>query len=240
MAEVRLGCSCVLGRVQMSIVNGLQLNANRQVKRWRYFGIYRRFRDFTMIHPHTYVENLILAERVRQTSGCVVECGVWRGGMSAGMATILGTDRRYFLLDSFEGLPKAREVDGPAAIAYQKDTLSETYYDNCTSPPEFAERAMKLAGVHGFALIKGWFEHTLPHFDPPEPIALLRLDADWYDSTRVCLEHLFPRVAPGGLVLIDDYYTYDGCSRAVHDFLSDHSAVERIRTERNVCFLIKV
>ena len=99
---------------------------------------------------------------------------------------------------------------------------------------------MELVGAQRFELISGWFDQTLPQFKPPEPIALLRLDADWYESTMTCLNHLFDYVATDGLIIFDDYYTWDGCSRALHDFLSSRKASERIRClNRSSCYLIK-
>jgi O-methyltransferase len=136
-------------------------------------------------------------------------------------------------------LPPAQDVDGKAAIDWQQAKNAPGYHDNCSAGPEFAERAMRLAGIESFHLKKGWFEQTLPAFKPPAPIALLRLDGDWYDSTMVCLSHLFDFVTPGGLILLDDYYTWDGCARALHDFLSRRSAVERIQGLGAVCFLEK-
>jgi O-methyltransferase len=69
-------------------------------------------------------------------------------------------------------------------------------------------------------------------------IALLRLDGDWYESTMACLDALYDRVVPGGLVIIDDYYTWDGCARAVHDFLSRRGVSARIRQWANaICYL---
>jgi len=192
-----------------------------------------------MIESDTYASNLSLASKVTGVSGCVVECGVWRGGMSAGLATILGADRNYFLFDSFEGLPPAKEIDGDAALNWQLNKESPNYYDNCTAGEEYARRAMTLSGARSFQLVRGWFDKTLPTFQLPEPIALLRLDGDWYDSTMVCLNSLFERVAPGGLIILDDYHTWDGCSRALHDFLSQHSAVERIHSLDNICYLQK-
>ena len=85
---------------------------------------------------------------------------------------------------------------------------------------------MKLSGATSFSLIRGWFSETIPRFIPPSPIAVLRLDGDWYDSTRVCLENLYPQVAPGGIVIIDDYYNWDGCARAVNEFLADSRLAE--------------
>ena len=207
----------------------------------RYQRAFERFREFTMLSEEDFTDNLRLAERVRGIDGCVIECGVWRGGMIAGLSLVLGANRNYFLLDSFKGLPPAAAIDGPAARAWQKNTADPNYYDNCSAPPEWAGKAMFKAGVSSYKLIEGWFEQTLPQFTPPDQIALLRLDADWYESTMVCLTHLFDQVAPGGLIMLDDYYTWDGCSRALHDFLSQRSAVERIHSlgRGSTCYLVK-
>jgi O-methyltransferase len=200
---------------------------------------FERFSEFTMIPRETYLANLDLASQAREIPGCVVECGVWRGGMSAGMASVLGPDRKYFLFDSFEGLPPAQAVDGPAAIAWQSNPSGLRYYDNCSAPPDAARRAMQLGGAKSFELVKGWFNATIPNFALPEPIALLRLDGDWYESTMTCLEHLFPKVAPQGIIILDDYYSWDGCSRALHDYLSKTQATERIASFHGGCFLRK-
>lgn len=192
-----------------------------------------------MIPRDSYFNNLDLAERVKGLPGCVIECGVWRGGMCAGLASILGRSRDYYLFDSFEGLPPAREIDGPAALRWQSNKQGSTYHENCSAPPDFARRAMTLAGVASFELVQGWFNETMPKKKIEKPIVLLRLDADWYDSTMVCLEHLFELVTPGGLIILDDYYYFDGCSRALHDFLSRRSAAERVRHIGNVCYLEK-
>ena len=200
---------------------------------------YEQFRDFTMIPRQEYINNLVLAQRVSGLPGCVVECGVWRGGMSAGLAAILGNQRNYYLFDSFEGLPPAKAIDGKAAIHWQSNTESQTYHDNCTAPEHFANKAMTLAGVSSFELVKGWFEQTIPQKKLKEPIALLRLDGDWYDSTMVCLENFFDKVSPNGLIILDDYYTWDGCSRALHDFLSRRSAGEKIRNIGDIAYLVK-
>jgi O-methyltransferase len=88
--------------------------------------------------------------------------------------------------------------------------------------------------------IQGWFDQTVPIFNDSNEISLLRLDGDWYDSTMVCLVHLFPKVVKGGIIILDDYYTWDGCSRAVHDYLSDIKTSSRIFTsEKGVCYIVK-
>lgn len=210
---------------------------SRAVRSARYLSLHRKYRDFTMAPFRPYWSNIRIVNEHRHVPGCIVECGVWRGGMSAGMAEVLGPGREYFLFDSFEGLPAATEQDGPDAGKWQEDVDSPTYFDNCSAPQEFAERAMRMSGAKDFKLVKGWFDHTLPLFTPPTPIAILRLDGDWYQSTIVALECLFRHLHPAGIVIVDDYFAWDGCSRAVHDFLSRHQLAARVTQSHGVCVL---
>lgn len=202
--------------------------------------IYLRYRDLTMITPLVYLMNLQVVRRFRHIPGLIVECGVWRGGMMGGIASVCGPSRSYVLFDSFEGLPPAREIDGEEATAWQSDTKNPKYYDNCRADESFAREAMKRAGSQDFQLVKGYFERTLPGYKPSDGIAILRLDGDWYESTMTCLEHLYPYVVENGVIMLDDYYTWDGCSRAVHDFLSKHSSIDRIeQCGERLCFIVK-
>jgi hypothetical protein len=202
--------------------------------------LYQKYKDFTMIPEREFVDNLELCRRHTHIKGVIVECGVWRGGMSAAMSEVLGRDRTYFLFDSFEGLPDAKEIDGNQAIAWQANKTSPGYYNNCKAEEEYAHKAMQMAMVKNYYTKRGWFSETLPFFPKEEKIALLRLDGDWYDSTMDCLVNLFDKVVPGGIIIIDDYYMWDGCSRAVHDFLSTNKRVERIsRSLNGVCFIYK-
>lgn len=195
-----------------------------------------------MVPQDQYIDNLVLTKKYGNIAGSIVECGVWRGGMIAGVAKLLG-DRKYFLLDSFEGLPAAKQLDGEKAVDWQKDVSSPKYYDNCKAEIEYAKKAMQLAGAKNVEFVKGWFNETLPGLvkNPSlAPISILRLDGDWYESTIDCLTHLYPVVAEGGLIIIDDYYMWDGCARAVHDYLSANKLPVRIRQSNiGTCFLIK-
>lgn len=206
-----------------------------------YKPIHKKYLEFTMVKRRDYIDCLKLVSQFKHISGSIIECGVWRGGMSAGIAEVMGTARNYYLFDSFEGLPDAKEIDGESAIAWQADKESPGYYDNCKAEMEWAQKAMQLADVTGKAsFIKGWFDDTVPQFKTDEAIAVLRLDGDWYDSTMVCLEHLFPKVAEGGLIILDDYYAWDGCSKALHDYLSKYKRPERIiQAYSSGCYLIK-
>jgi hypothetical protein len=174
-----------------------------------------------------------------------VECGTWRGGMIAALAETLsgGARREFVLVDSFQGLPPAGEIDGAAARAWQDDPDAPDHHDNCRASREEASESMRMAGVDA-TFIEGWFDDTVPTYAAEEhpDIALLRLDADWYDSTIVCLRHLFPLVVPGGVVIIDDYGVgvFDGCTRAVHDFLSEFEAREFLRrTQHGVTYMVR-
>ena len=186
---------------------------------WRYIRLHAKYRNFTMIPASTYAKNLMLVRGVRSVAGCVVECGTWRGGMIAGIADVLGPEREYFLFDSFEGLPPPRDIDGAAARAWQADVNGPLYYNNGRASEDEARQAMHMSSARRFTVVKGWFDRTLPQFAPPAPIALLRIDADWYDSVKVCLTSLHARMAEDGLIIIDDYGAWDGCVKATHEFL---------------------
>jgi O-methyltransferase len=204
------------------------------------YNLYRKYSKFTMIPVEEYIRNLILAKRIKEIKGCIVECGVWRGGMIAGISEILGNQRNYYLFDSFEGLPIAKEIDGKSALAWQADKTAYGYYDNCKAEIKYAKEAMQFSKNEKVHITKGWFNETLSHTQIIEPIALLRLDADWYESTMQCLDNLFDKVVPNGLIIIDDYYVWDGCSKACHDYLSKNNRSERIfQFQGKTAFIIK-
>ncbi len=163
----------------------------------RYAGIHSRFKRYTMIPWSTYARNLALVHQFSHVPGCVVECGVWRGGMSAGIANVLGSDREYHLFDSFEGLPPAKNIDGRAAVEWQADKTGKSYYNNCQAEEHEAASAMDLSKARRYTLHKGWFEQTIPPWGKTAPgIAVLRLDCDWYESMKICLSELMLRVFP--------------------------------------------
>jgi O-methyltransferase len=200
--------------------------------------IHQIYAEFTMVPVEQFVDNLSLERSWRNVPGDIVECGTWRGGMSAAMATV-APGHRSVLFDSFEGLPDAKSIDGPAAVEWSRNIRA---FDNCTADESSAHAAMQRANTGDYEIIRGWFEDTVPQWaGKGRPIAILRLDGDWYESTLVCLKNLFPLVSPGGGVIIDDYYTWDGCTRAVHDYLSSVGAGERVRSTRHeVAYILKL
>jgi len=187
-----------------------------------------------MVGGSEYVSCLALAKATLRTAKlngcCVVECGTWKGGMSAGLIETCGRNRDYFFFDSFEGLPAVTVEDGEAAHQWQTNTTGEHYFDNCTaSLAEFLSvvRMTRLAPER-LHVYKGQFDSTLPHVKMPS-IGILRIDADWYSSTMVCLEQLWDQVASGGIIVIDDYFAWEGCRKALHRFLGSRLCVEAIQ-----------
>jgi O-methyltransferase len=201
--------------------------------------LFKKYREFTMVPEQQFISNLELCNFYRNLEGDYVECGVWRGGMSAAIAEILDKSKTVHLFDSFEGLPLAREIDGKEALDWQSNVSAPGYFNNCRAEETYAKQAMALTGYQNYKVYKGWFNKTLPKFQN-QKIGILRLDGDWYDSIIECLHNLFPQVIPGGIILLDDYYTWDGCAKAVHDYLSRTSSPSRVHQWNNqVGYIIK-
>lgn len=199
--------------------------------------LYEKYKDFTMVPEVTFDANIELAASVT-VPGCIVECGVWKGGMIAAIAETMGKDRHYYLFDSFMGLPQAQEIDGFAAQEYQRNDQAPEYHDNCRTEMKHAIKAMGAAGAF-YSLVPGWFAETLPAFPFYAPIALLRLDGDWYSSTIECLTNLYDKVAPGGLIIIDDFFAWDGCKKATLEFCSSVRQPLNFDSTRGMCWAVK-
>jgi len=201
--------------------------------------IFLKYQSYSMLPENIYIDNLMLIEQASKIEGDVCECGVWKGGMIAGIAELLGKGRSYYLFDSFEGLPAAKEIDGTDALMWQKNKEGATYYNNCSAEEYYAQKAMDLTKTD-YYIKKGWFNETLPLYKNNTPIAILRLDGDWYDSTFDCLKYLYPFVNNNGIIILDDYYAWEGCSRALHDYLSSINSVSRIhKTVAGTAYVIK-
>ena len=171
------------------------------------------------------------------TPGCFVECGVWKGGSSAVMglaARHAGQERIIHLFDSFEGLPEPGELDGQASVDYSggQSSGAMSSIHKCEAGIEEVRRLM--FGLLRFSPAQvrfhtGWFQDTVPaDASGLGPIAVLRLDGDWYESTRICLEHLYPLLAPGGVLILDDYFCWEGCRKAADEYRVAHGITEPI------------
>ncbi|MEQ1438033.1 TylF/MycF/NovP-related O-methyltransferase [Fontimonas sp. SYSU GA230001] len=169
--------------------------------------------------------------------GAFVECGVWRGGSVLAMLLKLIdlgiTDRDVWLYDTFEGMTAPSAADTSAFEAPAMDTWNEARkqgkrgWDRLFAAEVYNEdtvRALLLSSGYPsdrLHFVKGPVEQTIPA-TVPGGIALLRLDTDWYESTRHELEHLYPLLAKGGVLIIDDYGHWEGCRRAVDEYFAAH------------------
>jgi hypothetical protein len=160
--------------------------------------------------------------------GDIVECGVWRGGTSmVGALTLLSmgdTSRNIRLYDTFAGMTAPTEADtspwdGQIAKTLWKKNQGKEANNWCYAPLEEVRKNMLSTGypAQNINFVKGDVLETLSGW-PPAEIAVLRLDTDWYESTLKCLEELYPRLVPGGVLLIDDYGAWTGCRKAVTEY----------------------
>jgi O-methyltransferase len=192
--------------------------------------IIRKVQPFTM----TSVERLAaLIDAIRHLSlnkvgGAIVECGVWRGGsaMAAALAlTSMGvSDRDIFLYDTFEGMPPPTPddvtFDGVPA-AQQLANFQPGTGIWCYASIEDVKRNLQSTGYPPSKLhfVQGKVEDTIPG-TLPGAIALLRLDTDWYESTKHELTHLFPLLNPKGVLIVDDYGHWAGARKAVDEYFA--------------------
>lgn len=158
--------------------------------------------------------------------GAFVECGVWKGGscmLTALTALETGnTGRMIYLYDTFNGMPEPSEHD---RIAWNNQSMKERGSDDLASWAVSAEEVRKNLLSTGYpegniVLIEGKVEETLTDTSAPDEIALLRLDTDWYESTAHELEVLYPKLAVGGILIIDDYGHFTGAKKAVDEYFA--------------------
>jgi len=191
--------------------------------------------------------------------GAVVETGTYTGGASAYMLCALKrlrcgkAPREYWGFDSFEGMPAPSQWDGDHGSIWitgkrlanidsaelgtlKSHEVNRADYDECHS--YLCQTGYPSQHIH---LVKGWFQDTLkPTKEKIGTIALLRMDGDFYDSTKVVFEQLYDQVVEGGVVIIDDYGSFEGCRRATEEFF----AMRRIKAhlvyvENNIRYFVK-
>jgi Macrocin-O-methyltransferase (TylF) len=192
----------------------------------------------------------VLADKI---PGDFLEAGVARGGAMVFLRGVLRvhdvTDRTIWLADSFQGFPEPSPDELPEAdtiypqlaedlarfegvLGERAQSADELYrqFLRGTSEDEVRQTFERYGLLDDqVRFLPGWFADTLPSA-PVRRLAILRADSDLYDSTQTTLEHLYPKVSPGGYVIIDDYHSVDECRRAVHDYLksidADHQRLE--------------
>jgi hypothetical protein len=170
---------------------------------------------------------------VNRVPGDLVETGVWRGGATIFMRAVLKVygqaDRIVWAADSFEGLPEPDPEKYPLeSKAFKSDAMTK-YYNHFAVGLDEVKRNFEAYGMLDAQVrfLKGWFKDTLPSV-PIDKIAVLRLDGDYYESTRDALRSLYDKVSPGGYIIIDDFgedhWTY--CRRAVDEFRAERGITE--------------
>jgi len=196
--------------------------------------IYGKVKDSTMTSAER-IYSLIEAVKYVETNqipGAIVECGVWKGGSMMAVAETLrhlnNTSRELYLYDTFEGMSNPEDVDKThagqsASDLMKKDDDKEKNLVWAYSTLETVQTGMKSTNYPEGKIkyVKGKVEDTIPS-TLPSTIALLRLDTDWYESTRHELEHLFPLLVKGGVLILDDYGYWAGARKAVDEYFAIH------------------
>ncbi len=195
----------------------------------------RLVRPFTMTSPERIfalrqsVQYLVQHE----VPGDIVECGVWKGGSMMAVALTLQQlgirDRNLHLFDTFEGMSAPTHEDvsvrGESAadlLSKSADEAESSWVWACSALDEVMSNLQTTSyPADRLLFVKGKVEDTIPEHAPTR-IALLRLDTDWYESTYHELLHLFPRLSPGGVLIIDDYGHWAGARKAVDQYFFEH------------------
>ncbi len=159
-----------------------------------------------------------LAETIdrEEIPGAMVECGVLDGGTAALMALGAATSGRdIHLFDAWRGLPPTTAEDGAASAIWTGQVVGS---------PRRVHAVMRTLAIPSSRVHfhRGWFHETFSKADVPR-VALLHIDCDFYEPTRLCLERWYPCMVPGGFIQFDDYSEFEGAYRAVNEFLADHS-----------------
>lgn len=202
--------------------------ARRQLARW----VLALKPAYTMLSLPRLVN---LYERVQDVNraglpGAIVECGSWKGGASALMAVAGGgfsPPRQSWVFDSFQGVPPPMDKDGAEEKTVYFEGLNKAQMDDVRA-------AFKRMGIpeDRLTLVPGWFKDTLAG-SLVRDIAVLHVDADWYEPVTEVLEGLYDRVVPGGYVIVDDYGYWPGATQALDEFAAKRG-ISGIQTVNNV------
>lgn len=189
---------------------------------------------YTMCKPERLFSTILAAKYVKKNNiyGDFVECGVWRGGNSIAAAQVFSTDkimRKIWLFDTFSGMTEPTEFDVssddriPTMTRYEQDKRLD-HNEWCFASLEDVRSNFEQSGIilnETVQFIKGDVLTTLEKEPIPEKISVLRLDTDWYESTKKELEVLYPRLVSGGLLLLDDYAFWNGARKAVAEYFEN-------------------
>ncbi len=222
-----------------SKIKKLLFNSNNQHPKEKYFDIdNQQFWDFyELCKPYTMTSvermyslflsvNYVLDNKIE---GDFVECGVWRGGSAMMIAFILKSrnelNRKIYLYDTYEGMSEPtdfdKSIDGQTAknlLLKSKNKEKDIIW--CLASLEDVKENLSLVNypIENIFYIKGKVEDTIKSDSPIHQIALLRLDTDWYESTKHELEYYYPKIQKNGVLIIDDFGHWEGCKKAVVEY----------------------
>jgi O-methyltransferase len=180
------------------------------------------------------------AVRMGNVPGDFTEFGVALGGSGACMAAALDGDRRYFGFDVFGMIPPPTEIDGERVNARYKLIASgqshgiagSVYYGYIENLYDVVKATFSSLGLpvddRRISLVRGLFADTLPNYGDVK-IAVAHLDCDWYEPVAYCLNYVWPRLSPGGFIILDDYNDWEGCKKAADEFMASTNGVELVR-----------
>lgn len=227
--------------IKLSDINEDDFEIIKQVKP---YSMTTQERIYSLIQSIKYVVQ-------NEIPGDIVECGVWKGGsvMAAALMLIkLGDiNRELYLFDTFEGMTKPGKEDTtgsgtPALNKFNKLKITDKSSEWCNASLNEVKANVYTTGYDNSKIhfIKGMVEDSIPQ-NAPKTIALLRLDTDWYESTRHELTHLFPRLSNKGIIIIDDYGRWKGSKKATDEyFLQNKIGLFLHRIDSSGCIAVKI
>lgn len=202
----------------------------------QFFNVYKRIKDFTLVEPERCYALYKAVQYIIQNNltGDFVECGVWKGGSCMLIAMTLlelnVSDRKIWLYDTFTGMTKPGLNDGLEEKGeWEEKKTGDDASNWCLASLEEVKKNLSSTSYpfEQFVFVQGKVEETIPG-NIPSSVALLRLDTDWYDSTKHELQHLYPLLTKGGILLIDDYGAWQGARKATDEYFGDKVLLNRI------------
>ncbi|MBK7691453.1 MAG: class I SAM-dependent methyltransferase [Bacteroidetes bacterium] len=210
------------------------LKDNEKEEYAEFYDLYLRCKPYTM----TSIERMFALYKgveyivKNNIPGDFVECGVWKGGSSMLIALTLlkfgVTDREIWMYDTYEGMSEPGDKDKDA----QGNTAHETWAKLklsgksgwCVSSLDEVKNNLSTINypTNKLNFVPGMVEDTIPHSIPKKEIALLRLDTDWYESTKHEMNFLYPLLGKSGVLIIDDYGHWEGAKKAIEEYLQEH------------------
>ena len=197
--------------------------------------IYELVKNDTLIKTTGVAANIKAVDHIVENNipGAIIECGVYRGGSVAAMLYRLlelgDNTREIYLYDTYTGMSEPSEEDAKIGGTHEKtfekyERVTDEHITNwCYGPLGIVQQVINRTNYppHKVTYIKGMVEDTLPNNTINE-IAILRLDTDFYESTKAELKHLYPKVVPNGVIILDDYGVWQGARKAVDEYFNAH------------------